>query len=308
MPGELISSDMPGTEQFQGMSEEELGKQLPVQGSLPGTESNPAQAQPKADQGAGAAGEQGAVQSQAQAQATEPKPQDSTKALEAKLEAVMQQLSRMSRETRGYQALQHKLDRLESALAQRGAPAPTTLTPEQQAQAQAQEAEKRRAEEFLNDWLGKQMEARYGSLIEPLRQQQFFTGIQSRCSEMGFDLKALDPIFGKLIKDDMALEREGDPAAKARLDRILQTGDPTELILRGVAEQGKALAATGARVQQAQEAAADKGGRAVKANGAKPEPQTGKLTLEKVEAMTEEEREKLSEEELKGLLPQQRRR
>ena len=301
MPGETITSEMQGAQEFEGMSEADLGKALPEQGAeLP---SGGTQESTGAGREAGSTEQGGQVEGGAP-QATEPGSQDSAKLLQAKLDAVEQQLSQMTRENRSYRAMKSQLDRLENELKQRQSSNQTPLTPEQKALTD----QRQQAEDFLNQWLEKRMEAQYGNLIQPLRQQQFFNGIQQRCTDLGFDFNELNPIFGKLIRDDMALEQQGDPAAKARIDRILTTMDPTELMLRAIAERGKALKETGERVQQEQRSAADKGGRALKApGGAKPDATGGKLTLDKVNAMSEEERDKLSEEELLQVVPKQRR-
>ncbi len=293
--GDEISSDMPGTEEFAGMSEQELGDALPEQGAAP-----------RGDQaGAGSAaptGEQAGVQQAAAA--VEPNPADTVKTLETKLAAVEKMLSTMTRENRGYQALKSKVAKLENALSQRAA-SPTTLSPEQQ----AEQTQRTEAEQFLKDFLGKYMADEYGQLIEPLRQQQFVSSVQQRCQEMGQDFNELNPFFYKVINDDIALAKDGDQQALDRIDRVMKGGDSNELMLRAILERSKQVQATGARVQQAQQQAAAKGGRALKPNGAKPQQQDGKnLTQADIDAMPEEEREKLPMDVLEKAVQRQRSR
>ena len=303
--GEMISSDMPGTEEFAGQTMEELGAALPIQGEaskapkLAGGSDEGGQRQERG-QGAGAS-QEAKVEQAAAAGQLDPKPGDDIATLNAKLDVLEQTIKNMGRENGAARALQAKVAKLEAQLAQRGQN--PTLSPEQQ----AQEAERAKAEEFLNSWLDKQMGEKYGHLIQPLQRQAFIGGVQQRCQELGFKFDELNPVFGKIINDDIALAQSGDEAAGARLDRIMKQGDSTELMLRAISEQARVVQTRGAQVQQANAKAAEKGGRALKASGAQPTKASGP-NLDDVENMSEEERDKLSLEELEKLVPKQRRR
>ena len=290
-----ISSDMPGAEAFDGMSEEELGEQLPNQGAA-GSEGGD-------DKGSPAQGQEGKVQAAAAAGQLDPNPSDQVAELKTKLSILENTISNMNRESGAYRALQSKVAKLENALQQRSATSQGPLSPEQQ----AQEAQRQEAEKFLRDFLRTELETNYGHIIGPIQRQQFVSSVQERCTAMGMEFEELNPIFGKIINSDIALAKSGDEEAVGRLDRIMKEGDSTELMLRAVLERSKALQAQGAQVQQRQQVAASKGGRAVKPNGAKPSD-GGKRTLADVENMSEEDREKMSLEELEALIPKQGRR
>lgn len=307
MPEEL-SSEMPGVEEFQDVPMEDLGKELPIQGR-PGQE--PAL---KADKGQVGAGNQGAKAGEQQnggpkpaPTATEPSSADTIKALQTKLAAVDQTLANLTRENRAYAALKSQFDRLQNELKQRGAGTqaqPSTLSPEQQ----AQEAQRTEAEKFLNEFLEKALpgllEKKYGESIGEFERQAgerkqlaFRDAVHKQCDEMDIPFAEMDPIFKKLLTEDAAAAENGDTAARARLERILGGWDHHELMIRAIAERSRDLKANGARVQQADAKAADKGGRSFKPSGAQPDKNAKKFAQTDLENMTEEERERAFEED-----------
>jgi len=305
MPEEL-SSDMPGTEEFKDMSMEELGKYLPMQGSAPKGDQAAS-----ADKGAGGveAGKTGAsAEGTAGVDAgkggapavTEPSAADSLKQLQAKYAALENTLSQLTRENRSYAALRAQLDRVQKQLEAKPAAPATPLTPEQQ----AQEAQRTEAEKFLKEFMGKELstmvEAQYGPIIQFLQKQQaesqlvsFRDGIRKQVTDMGIDTKEVDPIMKKLMEDDMTASQAGDAAATARLDRIVKSWDPHELILRALQERSKTVQAKGAEVAAKQAQESGKGGRSFKASGAVAPGGEKKLTEAEINSMSEEEREKL---------------
>lgn len=319
---EQLSSDMPGTEEFEGMTEEELGAELPLQGAPGAPKAEGSQA--KADGGpavkSGDAATTGAGSSTKPAEAAaaagqlDAKPDDTIRELQAKQAVLEQTIQQLRRENRSTQALQSRLDRLENEQKARAAAAAApTLSPEQQ----AQEAQRNEAVKFIKELLSQEMptllQEKYGHIIQAIErqegernQQQFRTSVEQTCKEMNIPFEEMNPIFGKLLRDDIAAAQNGDAAAQARLDRITTSWDPSQLILRAIGERSKTLQATGQRVQAAQVKAADKGARTVKPGGQKPTTEN-KRTLADVEAMSEEERDKLSEEELEALIPRQGR-
>lgn len=303
-----ISSDMPGTEEFENVDMKELGDSLPQQGR-PGEEQS-AKAVPAQEER-----QQATSESTGNVAKLEPQANDSTKMLEAKIATLESTITRMNRETspRAFQALQSKLDKLEKALGARETSSPT-LTPEQQVQAD----QRTEAEKFLKDFLAREvpgvLEEKYGHIVQDYEsravernQTQFKSSVEQICKDMNVPYEEMDKIFGKLLNADAAAYNE-DPAAKARMDRILTTWDPNELFLRAMKERSAQMQAQGAQVQQRQVQAAAKGGRTFKANGAKPAQDTGKRTLEDIEQMSDEERDKLSLDELEAAVPRQRRR
>ena len=313
---DILSSDMPGVEEFEGMEMEELGESLPRQGA-PGEEPRTNQTN-RNDSGQRAeskttGGNEQKVEQAAAAGQLDPKPNDTSAQLDAKIAALENTIQQMRRENRSTQALQSKVDRLENELKARSAAANPPLSPEQQ----AIEDQQQQAKKFLKEFFGQEMptflEEKYGHIIKAIERQEgernqaeFKTAVERQCEAMGIPFKEVDPIFGKLLTAD-AQAYETDPAARARMDRIFQSWDPNELILRAVAERSKGIQAQGAKVQQQQAAAADKGGRALKPTGAKP-ADSGKRTLADVEAMSDEERDDIPLEELEALVPRQKRR
>lgn len=298
--GEL-SSDMPGTEEFEGMTEKDLGEQLPEQGA-PGSGPSPKKEPAQAAEQAEAPGQEDQTEQAVESEKLEPKPEDTIKTLQAKIDLLEKAQLKMSRENRSYQALSSKLARLENELKQRG-PSPT-LSPEQQsAEAQRQEAEK-----YLESFMDKHLGEKYAHLLEPLRQQQFKSSVEQRCQDMGIDFAEMDPHFGKIIREDIALAKEGDEAALNRLNKITKDGDSTELLLRAIHERSKDLQSKGAIVQKKQAEAAKGGQRGLKPNGAKPAENNGKRSLADVEAMSDDDREGVPMEELEALIPRQNRR
>ena len=322
MGNEMLSSDMPGTEAFDGMSEEELGAELPLQGA-PGAPKAESQ-QTKADGGAAVRTEAAAptrnggtkpAEQAAAAGQLDPKPGDTQAQTDAKIAVLEQTIQQLRRENRSTQALQSRLDRLENENKARATAATATpLSPEQQ----AQEAQRTEAVKFIKDLLSQEMpnllQEKYGHIIQAIErqeaqrnQEQFKTSVEQTCKDMGIPFEEVNPIFGKLIRDDIAAAQNGDAEADARLNRILNNWDPSQLILRAIQERSKTLQATGQRVQAAQTKAANGGARVVKPGSQKPTTET-KRSLADVEAMSEDERDELSEEELGALLPRQSRR
>lgn len=310
--GDEISSDMPGTEEFAEMTEQELGEALPLQGQAPKDADGGGQQQ--ADPAAQGGGATKKVEAAAAAGQLDPKPGDSAAETNAKIAALETTIQQLRRENRSTQALQSRLDRLENQLKTRETTASQTLSPEQQVQADQQHEAEKFLKKFLDDNIPGIMQDKYGNIIQEIEgqrfernQNMFRNSVEQLTTSMGMDFKELDPILGKLLKEDAAAAKEGDQEADQRIQRILTNWDPHELILRAIAERSRNIQATGAKVQVQQAKAADKGGRAFKPNGAKP-AQDGKRTLADVDAMSEEDREKLSMEELEALVPRQRPR
>lgn len=299
-----LNSEMPGTEEFEGMEMSELESQLPRQGEAPKGESAGAPST-KADGGKSVQQSNGAEAAPGGSGEGGEKPADmSAPDLKAEIAELRQQLQSLGRENRSYQALRAQFDKLQNELKSRGEqkPAPT-LTPEQQSQADAQRQAEEYLKKFLGDNLDPMLQAKYGPVLQMLQRQQSqeFQNqvkgtVESISKEMGIPFKSdkpedypLDPILGKILNADLAIY-ESDSAAKARVDRILNSGDPHELINRAIIERSKLIQAQGVRVQQQQTKAAKGGQRALKPGGAKPEEKT-KFTAEDLGAMSEEERE-----------------
>lgn len=316
MPGEL-SSDMPGTEEFSDMSMEELGKELPLQGSPPkgseaGAEKPEAGGVEAGKTGASAQGQAGEAGKGGAPAVTEPSAEDSLKQLQAKYAALENTLSQLTRENRSYAALRAQLDRVQKQLEAKPAAPATPLTPEQQ----TQEAQRTEAEKFLKEFMGKELstmvEAQYGPIIQFLQKQQaesqlvsFRDGIRKQVTDMGIDTKEVDPIMKKLMEDDMTASQGGDAAATARLDRIVKNWDPHELILRALQERSKTVQAKGAEVAARQDQTVAKGGRAFKPSGAVAPGGEKKLTEAEINSMSEEERDKLPMDVIEKALSRQ---
>ncbi len=321
-----LNSDMPGTEEFAGREMEELGRELPRQGEAP---TGGAGSQ-KAD-GGKAVGEQGGQGAQAApggsgapAQGEQPA-EMSTPDLKAEVAELRTRLDQAIRENRGYAALKSQVARLENELKARGAAPvqPSTLTPEQQSQADAQKAAEEYLKKFLADNLDPLMRERYGKYLETLERQQsneaqiqFKGSVEQLAKDMNIPFESknaddfpLNPILGRLINADMAAY-ETDPAAKARIDRILNTWDHNELFMRALKERSALIQAQGARVQQQQQRSAQGGGRALKPGGAKPDEKP-KYNAEELGAMSEEDRERAfaaDPEAFEAAIPKQGRR
>ncbi len=314
MATELLSSDMPGTEEFDGMSQEELGEALPVQGAPHAREDRQDDAGQR--QGERAQGNQGAKSKVERAAAQgqlDPKPDDTPNELNLKIAALENTIQQMRRENRSTQALQSKVDRLENELKNRAAVASPPLSPEQQVLADQQAAAEKYLKQFLADNVPNILQDKYGHIVQAIERQEaertqfaLKSSIEKATGEMGVPFEEMDPIFKKLLTEDAQAAEDGDQVAKARIDRLFSTMDPSELVLRALRERTAANQAAGARVQQQAQKAADKGGRALKAGGAKPISE-GKRSLADVEAMSDDERDKLSMEELEALVPKQRR-
>ena len=323
--GEL-SSDMQGTEEFADMGMEELGKSLPMQGDAPRGE---AESGTRPD--GGRAVNQGAREAQAApggtgAQGQEEKPADmSTPDLRTEIATLRNELQQAIRENRGYAALKSQLDKVQNELKARGAApaAAPTLTPEQQSVADQQHAAEDYLKKFLGDNLDPLMRAKYGNIIEAIERQendrsqaQFKGSVEQLCKEMNVPFESknaedfpLNPIFGKLIKADVEVY-DTDPAAKARIDRIMGNWDPYELMMRAMRERSAAIQAQGARVQQQQQTAAKGGARTVKAGGAKPDDKQ-KYSAEDLGSMSEADRERAYDadpEAYEASIPRQGRR
>lgn len=316
MGGEL-SSDMPGTEEFEGMSEEEIGAELPEQGA-PGSERSSEQRQSE-QKPAAQSNRQGQAQAEKVAESAqlEPKASDSTKVLETKIEMLERTLQNMSRENRGYQALQSKVDRLENELKTRAAAPKIPLTPEQQKQAEADA----QAENYLDAFLEKkglisraQLEKDYGHIIQAYERQEneqsqvaIKGSVEELCKQMDVPFEEMNSIFGKLINQDVEAAKNGDQAANARLDRLMKSKDPHELMFRAMSERNQALRATGAKVQVQQQRAAEKGGRSLKPGGVKPPEKVAKTQAD-LDAMDQQDLDRLSMDELEAAIPRQQRR
>lgn len=307
MAGEsgLISSDMAGTEEFADMTEEQLAAELPVQGDAPagGTEGEPA------DRGT----QQNAGGTKAQAQGNgggaagtslEPQKTDTLATIMDKIGLLETALQNMNRENRAYQALQSRLDRLENAAKQKASQPQPALSPEAQSQQEQQEAADKFIRERAQEEALKAVEARYGNLIQPLQMQQLQNNVLQQIQAAELPVEEMKEVFTKLLNEDAKLATQGDAAAIARIQKLVNGHDSSELMLRGVLEHAKMLRAKGATVAQTQAQAAGKGGRMVSATGQRPQQQGGKKTLEN---MTPEEIEGMDMEELGKLIPKQRR-
>lgn len=321
-----LNSEMPGTEEFEGMSEEELGNSLPRQGEAPKGESSSA-APTKADGGkpVQTSSEAKAASGGSGTQSQEAPADMSAAELKTEMAELRNRLENLTRENRSYAALRAQLDKVQNELKARGAtqaPNPA-LTPEQQTQADAEAKATEYLKKFLNENIDPVLQQKYGPLLQMLQKQQsqesqnqFKGSVENLAKEMGIPFQSekaedfpLNPILGKLINADLAVY-ESDPAAKARIDRIIQNWEPHELFNRALLERSRAIQAAGVRVQQKQEVAAKGGQRALKAGGAKPEEKT-KYSAEDLGAMSEEEREKAyadDPEAFEAAIPKQARR
>ena len=176
---------------------------------------------------------------------------------------------------------------------------------------------------FFGDNLDPLMRAKYGPLIDAIERQesernqsQFKGSVEQLCKEMNVPFESknaedfpLNPIFGKLIKADVEVY-DTDPAAKARIDRIMGNWDPYELFMRAMKERSASIQAAGARVQQQQQAAAKGGARTLKPGGAKPDEKT-KYSAEDLGAMSDADRERAYDEDpeaYEAAIPRQGRR
>lgn len=325
-PGNVITSDMPGTEEFSGMSMDDIGKQLPPQGGAVAepvssetrgaVESQGSASGAAASTGTAGTGAEGRV-AEAAAKATEAKPGDDIRTLLSKLEGLQGLMQNMQRENGTFRALQGRLDKLEAALEKKLAAGPSTATtsaqaadPDAAARDEAEQFVRLRAKEEAAQALTA-FEGRYQHLLQPL-QNQFIDGqFKRRLTEMGQDVKAFEPLIAKIIADDDQAAKAGDPAAQARMIGLLQRGEGVDgILLRAIGERSKQIQAKGSEATAQQEAAAGKGARTVAPGGSKPTPTPEKKT---VENMTQQEIDELAStpeglEQLGKLLPKQARR
>jgi hypothetical protein len=317
---EVISSDMPGTEQFEGQSMEELGASLPQQGAA---NEEPTETGNQDRGRAAGAGETtqtreegrstGAEGTQAGASAASGTPTpEVAQAILDRLSAFEKTLANLGREqgTNAARALQSRIDRLEAQLRQSLTQQPTpALTPEQQTlRAQQEEAQK-----FIDSRVGNQIQQAIAALrsevapqLAPILRQQYHAEVQQRITTSGYKPEVLNPIIAKILDDDRAAAESGDPQALARLDKVVNGRQSDELLFRAMVEHSKNVQAQGARVSQEQGRAADKGGRAVAQSGQRV-PAQGK-TNKSLEDYTPNEIDSMKLDELEKLIPRQQNR
>ena len=260
-----ISSDMPGTEELQGMTEQEIDAQLDQ--AEAGDESAPAQQ---------------TIQEKSPS-ATEP----TANPLETKIAALEKQLTAFSKESGQARALQSRLAQLENKLK---ASNETPTSPEQQ-----------QAQDQLNQYLSKFIQDKYGPMIQGFEAQQenaaYKSNVSELCNEMGVPFADVNPIMAKILDADMKAYQAGDEGAWARIERALdQKSGPHYLLMRGMSELSKQVQTKAQNFQSSKTNAAVKASKTVR--GSIP-PQQGSKSLDD---MSPKELEKLSEAELDSLL------
>lgn len=304
----VITSEMDGSQEFEGMSQEELAAALPRQGEAPKSNATGAQEVGESNQ---PGAQQERQESAAGGETLEPQAKDSSTALLEKMATIETALQNITRESRAARALQSRLDKLEAALAQRSTGNPQ---PEASSQEQTPEAVQRaQAEKFIQgivqDMIHKgSIEAvskEFGDIIEPVRMQTLRDSIVKRVSDAGLPTEEMNPIIARLLKEDEKAAQAGDQEAHNRIVRVLKNRDPNELILRAVLERSKAVQAKGAQVQKQQAQQAGKGARMVSQSGQRQQTQSDKKRLED---MSEDEINNLDMDELGKLLPKQNSR
>ncbi|MBU6231470.1 hypothetical protein KGP36_02275 [Patescibacteria group bacterium] len=302
MDSPVITSDMPGTEQFAGMSEEELANQLPAQGQAPrdGGGSQPT-TQQDADGGATGGGTAGKPASKS----LDPQPGDTSKILMEKITAMETAMQNMNRENLAYRALQSKIDKLEAALASKPASTAKADDPDAKMQEEAAKFVEEIAKKVQTDGL-QQFEQRYAPVIRELNRQSIFANLQKACATANIPWSEMDDIIGGLIDADRKAALSGDMMAKERVDRLLERGDISDVMLRAVLARSSQVQSKGAAVAQQQRAAAGKGDRLTSGSNATStgKPANGKKPLDQ---MTQDEIDDLDLDELGKMLPRQAR-
>lgn len=325
--GQVISSDMPGTEETESMSDEQLEAHLSAQESGLAKGAEGAIGDPAAAPKAGAAEPKAAAEPAAKAEgeaaaagaALSPQAGDTVTTLEAKIADLTSRLANLSREAGlgAQRALQAKIDKLEGAIERLSTAPPKAASPEEQArlneEAQAQAWLKKNSAPLFQQWMQEQ----YGHLLPAVQQQAIGISLMDHVNELGLTtpggtepigFKELDPFIGALILEDDKAAKAGDAQATARMQALASGQKPTELIFRAyrksleaAASKAAETAKTAAGAKDANAKAAAAGGRLIKP-GAKP-PQDKVLTKEDVEAMSEEDRDKVSDEDFERLYP-----
>ena len=312
----VISSDMPGTEETEAMTDEQLESHLAAQekGTAGVETGDPGQAAPKGGEvapktsEAPKAGEKAATgEPAATASATEPKAGDTVTALEAK---IAQLESRLQREAGlgAQRALQAKLEKLEAAIERLASPPKTAASPEEQARLDEDAKAQAWLKKNTNPLFEQFLQERLGHLLPVVQQQAIGMGLRDHATELGLEFKDLDPFVGDLILEDDKAARAGDTAAQARMTALANGVKPTELIFRAYRKSLEAAATKAAETAKTAGAVKVENGKAA-AGGARliksgnPPPQDKVLTKEDIEAMTEDERDKVSDADLERIYP-----
>ena len=320
--GAVLTSDMPGTEEFEGMDDAQLDSALTAQENAQAKGTEPAQASAgdpsKAPDTASkpAASAEGPKAGDTAAEAAlAPKVGDSAAILESKVAELTARLENLSREAGlGKQrALEAKLDKALGALERLSQAPAKPASPEEQArldqEAQAETWLKQKTAPLMQSY----MQEHFGHLIPVIQRQVLANSIQEHVAELGLKFQDLDAHLETAILEDKKAADAGDQAAIARMTALVSGAKPTELVFRAYRKSQEAAAAKAAETAKvagtaalANDKAAAKGGRAIKPSGSPSQDKV--LTKEDLEQMTEEEREKLTDEQLEAALPVQRGR